>query len=318
MLLKNSEMDISSCKLSSIIICYKNLKLTLDCLKSVQAFKPSFSYEIICVDNNSNDNIKDFMKNDFSNVRFFQTGYNSGFSKASNLGIINSHGEYILLLNSDTKIDEPIFDRLIEYMDSHLDTGAIGPRHLLGDGRFQASYGKFPTLSTEILSKVMQKRIIPEGEVDWLSASCLLLRRKALQDVGLLDEALFMYFEDVDLCTRIRKKGWRIRYFPKVSIVHYHGKSVETNVLTSLFEYRRSQLYFAKKYYGKIGELLVRAYLFLRFLIMGFWGILIFCFRKIFKKETQNAYTQILLSAKVISMVLSYKTAQPIEPILEV
>lgn len=317
MLLKNSEMNISSCKLSIIIICYKNLKLTLDCLKSVQTFKPSFHYEIICLDNDSNDNIKDFMNDDFPNVNFFQIGYNSGFGKASNLGIIHSHGEYIMLLNSDTKINEPIFDQLIEYMDSYSNIGAIGPRHLWGDGRFQTSYGKFPTLFTEIFNKIIQKRIIPEGEVDWLSASCLLLRRKALQDAGLLDEALFMYFEDVDLCTRIRKKDWRIHYFPKVSIVHYHGKSVETNVPTSLLEYRRSQLYFTKKYYGIIGESFVRVYLFLRFSIIGFRGILIFCFRKILKKETQNAYAQVLLSIKVISMALLSNVAQPIEPILK-
>jgi len=308
---------MSSCQLSIIIVSYKNCLLTLDCLKSVKSFEPCFAYEIICIDNGSDDGVEECIAKDFPNVHFFQAGYNSGFGKASNLGIINSHGEYILLLNSDTKINEPIFDQLIEYMDLHPDAGAIGPRHSWGDGRFQASYGKFPALSTEILSKVIQKRIIPEGEVDWLSASCLLLRRKTLQDTGLLDEALFMYFEDVDLCTRIRKKGWRIRYLPMVSIVHYHGKSVETNVLTSLFEYRRSQLYFTKKYYGKIGGLFVRAYLFLKFLIIGFWGISEFCFRKIFKKEAQNAYAQILLSVKVISMALLSKVAQPIEPILK-
>jgi GT2 family glycosyltransferase len=282
------------------------------------SFEPSSQYEIICVDNASSDGIDAEIAKNFPEVQFIGAQRNCGFAKASNLGIVNSHGEYILLLNSDTKIIEPIFDGLIEYMDSHPETGAVGPRHLWEDGRFQVSYGKFPTLFTEISRKFIQHRILSEKEVNWLSASCLLLRRKALQDAGLLDEALFMYFEDIDLCARIRDKGWRIRYFPKAAITHYHGRSVEANALTGFFEYRRSQLYFAKKYYGTIGGISMRMFLFLRFLIIGFRSVLEFCLGKIFKKNTQNAYARMILSGKVIAMVFLSKAVQPIEPILNV
>lgn len=321
-----------SCRLSIIIVCYKNCSLTLECLKSIQSFEPSFAYEIICVDNGSADGIEESIAKDFPNVRFFQAGYNSGFSKASNSGIINSHGEYVMLLNNDTKINEPVLDQLIEFMSSHPKIGALGPRHLDSGGRLQISYGEFPTIFTEIKRQIIQYRILRdnpavgrylkefcsrEREVDWLSGSCLLLRRGALCQTGLLDEALFIYLEDVDLCTRIRNKGWRVCYFPGMAIVHYHGRSVKENVLMCGFEYRRSQLYFARKYYGKIGGIFIRVFLFLKFLIIGFGSILEYCFLKIFRKDAQAAYVRILLSRKVISMVLLSKAAKPAEPILK-
>ena len=321
------------CKLSIIIVCYKNCPITLECLKSIRSFAPSFAYEIICVDNDSADGIEESVAKFFPDVRFLQAGYNSGFSKANNLGIINSHGEYIMLLNNDTKIFEPIFDQLVEFMSSHPSLGALGPRHLDGEGRFQVSYGKFPTVLTEIKRQIIDYRILHddpaihrdlkefcsmERQVDWLSGSCLLLRRDALRQAGLLDEALFMYLEDIDLCTRIRNKGWQICYFPKISIVHYHGRSVKENASTCRYEYRRSQIHFAKKYYGNIGEFSMRAFLFLKFLIIELRSILEFCLFKIINKNLQGVYGQMTLSFKVISMVFLSKVAKPVEPTLKV
>ena len=324
---------MSSCQLSIIIVCYKNCSLILECLKSIKYFAPSFAYEIVCVDNGSVDGIQECIGKDYPCVRFFQAGYNSGFSKANNLGIINSRGEYIMLLNNDTKIIEPIFGQLIDFMSAHPKVGALGPRHLDGKGRFQISYGRFPVTPIDIKRRIMQYRILRddpavgrylkefcsrEREVDWLSGSCLLLRRDALRQTGLLDERLFMYFEDVDICKRISNKGWDNYYFPKISIMHYHGKSVLENVLVCLFEFRRSQLLFTNKYYGKIGEIAMRAFFLLKFLIMGFLGVLEFCCLKIFRKDTQGATVRIILSCKVISMVFLLRVAQPVEPILKV
>ena len=127
-----------------------------------------------------------------------------------------------------------------------------------------------------------------------------------------------MYLEDVDICKRISNKGWGVYYYPKVSIMHYRGKSVTENIFTCLFEFRRSQLIFARKYYGKIGEIVMRVFFLLKFLFVGFWGILEFCFFKIFRKNTQGAYLRIVLSCKVIAMVFLSKVGQPIEPALKV
>ena len=324
---------MSSCQLSIIIVCYKNSSLTLECLKSIKSFAPSFAYETICVDNASGDGIEESIVKDFPDVRFIQAGYNSGFSKANNLGIINSRGEHVLLLNNDTKIVEPIFDQLIGFMSAHPKIGALGPRHLDGDSRFQISYGEFPTIMTEIKRQMMDRRILrndpvinrdlkefcsKEREVDWLSGSCLLLKREALYQTGLLDEAIFMYLEDTDLCTRIRNKGWRVCYFPQVTIVHYQGGSAKGNVFTGRFEYRRSQIYFTRKYYGKVGEVFMRMFLFLKFLIIGLGRALELCFFKIINKDTQGVYGRMIFSFKVISMVLLSKVARYVEPTLKV
>lgn len=314
-----------TCKLSIIIVYYKTYELTMECLRSVMSFMPSFVYEIILVDNWSSDEIGEKVSKDFPNVKFIETGKNCGFSKANNLGIVNSRGRYILLLNSDTKIIEPIFDQLIEYMDSHPEIGAIGPRHLDGNGKHQISYGKFPNIHTEILRKIMHYQISlddrnireylkefcsKERKVDWLSGSCLLLRRDALKQTGLLDESLFMYFEDIDICKRINDKGWQAHYFPSSTIVHYSGQSVKENVLAGLVEYRHSQLYFSRKYYGIKGEILIRIALFLKFGILGLFAFLEYSLRKIFKKNTQDLYIRMLLSKKVLDMVFSANRRQ--------
>jgi len=283
------------------------------------------------VDNGSADGIEEHIAKDFPSIRFFQIGYNSGFSKATNLGIKESRGEYIMLLNNDTIITELVFDQLTDFMSAHPDTGAIGPRHADGRGRFQVSYGKFPTIFSEIERKIIQFRILcgdptidryfnefcyQERKVDWLSGSCLLLRRDALCQTGLLDESLFMYYEDVDICKRIIQKGWSIYYFPKTSIVHYLGGSAKENESVSLFEHSRSQLCFAKKYYGKIGETIIRAFLFLRFSIAGCRNIVKFCVMKMFGKEAQAVYAHIALSFKIVTMALLSKAAESVEPVL--
>jgi len=324
---------VKCCRLSIVVVCYKNPQLTLSCLRSILSFAPPFAHEIICVDNGSADGVEGCIAKDFPDVRFFQAGYNSGFSKASNLGINNSRGEYILLLNNDIEITEPIFDRMVEFMDAHPGTGALGPRHLDDSGRFQVSYGRFPTVVAEMKLKIMNRRILrgdpsifrhlqefcsKERGVDWLSASCLLLRREALRQTGLLDESLFMYFEDVDICKRITNKGWGIRYFPGVSVVHYHGKTVKENPLKCFFEYRRSQLLYAKKYHGRTGEAVMRAFLFSKFSAVGCWNIMRFCVYKILSKDTQSVYMRTVLSNKVVTMVFSSKMAEPIEPTLYV
>jgi GT2 family glycosyltransferase len=286
----------------------------------------------MCVDNGSGDGLEKCIAKDFPDARFFQMGYNSGFSKASNLGIIHSRGEYIMLLNNDTRITEPIFDQLLDFMSAHPKIGALGARHLDGSGGFQISYGSFPTIFVEIKRKILQYRILRndpaagrylkefcsrEREVDWLSGSCLLLRRDALRQTGLLDESLFMYFEDVDICHRISSKGWSIYYFPMVSLTHYHGKSVKENASKCLFEYRRSQLFYAKKYYGKIGQICIRAFFLLKFLSIGLWSILEYCFFKLFRKGAQAAHARILLSGKVLCMIFLSRVPQPVEPILK-
>ena len=145
--------------LSIIIVHYKTRELTLQCLRSIREFSPRVSHEILLIDNGSQDGIGEKVMEEFPEVRLIETGRNDGFSQANNLGMVNARGHYLLLLNSDTKILEPVFDRLVQYMDSRPEVGCIGPQHVGSDGRHQVSYGKFPDLFTEILRKIVDYRI---------------------------------------------------------------------------------------------------------------------------------------------------------------
>jgi GT2 family glycosyltransferase len=317
--------------LSIIIVHYKTRDLTLQCLHSIQEFSPRVPYEVLLIDNGSQDDIGAVIAEKFPAVRLIETGRNEGFSQANNLGVVNARGRCILLLNSDTKILGPVFDRLVQYMESHPEVGAVGPQHVGGDGRHQVSYGKFPNLFSEVLRKIVDYQIAlndpnirgyltdfcsTEREVDWLSGSCLLLRREALRQAGLLDEAFFMYFEDIDLCKRLHDHGWRIVFCPMSKILHYSGQSVKQNILAGLVAYRQSQIYFARKHYGRKGDYLVRIVLFLKFGVVAIRALLEFFAQKLFQHDAHPAYVKLLLAKKVFGMIFQHNRARPVEPVL--
>jgi len=317
--------------LSIIIVHYKTRELTLQCLRSIREFGPHVSHEILLIDNGSQDGIAEKIVEEFPEVRLIETGRNDGFSQANNLGIVNTQAKYLLLLNSDTKILEPVFDRLVQAMESRSEVGCMGPQHVGGNGRHQVSYGKFPGLFSEVLRKIVDYQIAlddpnirgylsefcsAEQEVDWLSGSCLLLRREALRQAGLLDEAFFMYFEDIDLCKRLRDRGWKVVYCPMSKILHYSGQSVKENILAGLIAYRQSQIYFARKHYGRRGDYLVRILLFLKFGVIAIQSLLEFITKKILKRDAHPAYVKMLLSKKVFGMIFQHNRMRPVEPVL--
>jgi hypothetical protein len=318
--------------LSIIIVHYKTRELTLQCLRSLREFGPKIPYEILLIDNDSRDGIGDAVAKEFPEVRLMEPGRNDGFGPANNLGIANSRGQYICLLNSDTKLIEPIFDTIVQLMEARPDLGCIGPRHFGADGLHQVSYGKFPSLLTEIRRKILDRRIsrndagirkyldefcAAEKEVDWLSGSCLLVRRDALRQTGLLDESFFMYFEDMDLCKRIKERGWKIAFYPKLKMVHLSGQSVKKNKLTGLAAYRQSQLYFARKHYGCIGDCFVRGMLLLKFTAVTIQALAEFQVQKILGRDVEAARIKMLLSQKVFGMIFQRHPIHPREPALD-
>jgi len=307
--------------LSIVIVNFKTLKLTLECIQSIYDYSPTVAFEIILIDNGSNDGIGETVAERFPKVKFIETGVNVGFAKASNMGIHNSRGEFVVLLNSDVKIIEPVWDAMIELMRQAPGLGVVGCREVDGDGHFQLSCGHFPNFKNEIIRKIMHHRLSTKdhkirdyldekysnlGVVDWVSGSCLMVRRKALLDAGLLDEHFFMYFEDIDLCRRVQNKGWGVQYFPGASICHYGGRSAKHNLLHVLVEYRKSQAYFTRKYYGRIGSILIRLFLILKYGISVLPWTSVFLLRKIMGGDCKQAYTMMLLSKKVIGVALNY------------
>ncbi len=312
--------------LSIVIVNYETPDYTIECLKSIHANAPRCNFEVIIIDNGSQDKSSERIREVFPEVILIQTGSNLGFSRANNLGINNARGNFVLLLNSDTKILDNSLDRMLDYLLANPQVGAVGPRQLDGKGQLQLSWGSFPTLVSEIWRKMMHHRLsindlkirdyLEEkysgfSDVDWVSGSCLMARKDALTSAGLFDGHFFMYYEDVDLCQRIKDRGWRISYNSDIVIIHYGGVSAQKNLLRVLVEYRHSQIYFTRKYYG-LGGVVVLKYLLLMKSLANFsrFGF-IYLLDRIMRRKAQDSFAKLLLSKKTIELVFKPERSNP-------
>lgn len=248
----------SKITLSIIIVNWNTHDALRNCLESIYA-PTGVCLETVVVDNASEDGSVKMVERTFPQVRLIENPSNVGFAKAGNQGMLLSRGDYILLLNSDAQIEEQALARMMGFMQEHREAAAMGPRLLLRDGRPQPySFGGDPTLGYLLrrgLNLVLAKRYLHDwgteeiAEVDWVSGASLVLRRSALEETGLLDENFFLYFEDNDLCLRLRQKGWKVYFNPRVEVVHLGGESLSKNE-PARAEYYRSLRYLYSKHYG--------------------------------------------------------------------
>ncbi len=264
-------------KLSIIIVSYNSLNYLRDCLDSINNNKPSASFEITVVDNASSDGTVKAMRKDYPYLKLIENTRNKGFAAANNMAIKSSSSEYILLINSDCQVYANSIDRLLEFADANDDAGIAGPRIINNDGSLQFSCRKFPSFFDAGMHSLLTN-IAPDNpfsrrykladinrdeisKVDWVSGSCMLIRRAALNDTGLMDEKYFMYVEDTDLCYQMWKKGWKVYYFPESEILHHIGGSTKNNALsgavTSSIRMQKSVLYFFWKNYRKTLKVLL-------------------------------------------------------------
>ena len=207
---------------------------------------------------------------EFPEVRLIRNAENIGFARGNNIGIAASTGRYVLLLNSDTIVPPGTLARLVAFMDAHPQAGACSPRLLQPDGTPQPyAFGCDPTLGYLLrrgVNRLLFRRPLHDWavaepiEVDWVSGACLLVRREAIDQVGGLDEAMFMYFEDNDWCRRMRLAGWQVYYVPTVEITHIGGASLKQNPAARA-AYYRSLAHFYEKHYGWPGRLLLKVLL---------------------------------------------------------
>ncbi len=309
---------LNNVTLSIIIVNFETPEYTLQCIGSIEKNKPSFAFEIILIDNGSRDGSLDVIRQAAPQVISIEAGENLGFARANNLGINNARGEFILLLNSDTKILDNALEWMVKDLESDISLGAIGPRQIDGEEKLQLSWGSFPTFTTELFRKVLHYRLSlndfkirdyletkynGKNEVDWVSGSCLMARRAALFDAGLLDAHFFMYFEDIDLCTRMKRKGWKIRFDSNITIVHYGGISAKKNILNILVEYRHSQIYFTRKYYGLRGVLALKGLLLIKnSLNFARWAAAFFSDKTLGRNAERN-FAKLLLSKKTLELI---------------
>lgn len=267
-------------KLSVIIVNY-NVKYYLDqCIRSVlRAFEEmNTPAEIIVVDNHSADGSVDYLEQRYPQklypmVRFVRSAHNLGFARANNIAIRQSRGEYVLLLNPDTIVGEDALKASVDFMDAHEDAGAVGVRMLGAQGRrAMESRRGLPTPMVSFFKMLgfcnrwPHHRLFGKyymGYLPWdepsqievVSGAYCMLRRKALDEVGLLDEDFFMYGEDIDLSYRVLKGGYHNYYLP-VDILHYKGESTQKSSFRYVHVFYEAMLIFFRKHYSGMTFLL--------------------------------------------------------------
>ncbi|MEE4260998.1 MAG: glycosyltransferase [Bacteroidales bacterium] len=254
-------------KLSIIIVNYNVEYFLEQCLHAVRRAMQHVEGEVIVVDNNSIDGSNAMVKKKFPEVKLYENKQNLGFSKANNQGIKKSTGEYILLLNPDTVVEDDTFSKVVDFMDEHQEAGALGVKMVDGAGKFlpeskrglptpeAAFYKMFGISSMFPRSKRFSKYhlgYLDENkihEVEILSGAFMLLRKKVLDEIGLLDETFFMYGEDIDLSYRVIKAGYKNYYFPKTRIIHYKGESTKKSSVNYVLVFYNAMVIFAKKHF---------------------------------------------------------------------
>ncbi len=258
-------------KLSVIIVNYNVEYFLEQCLNSVFAAMKSVSAEVIVVDNHSVDGSVTMVKQKFPSVILLDNHENLGFSKANNQALRIAKGEYCLLLNPDTLVEEDTFQKVIQFMDEHPEGGGLGVKMIDGRGNFlPESKRGLPTPGVAFSKIFGLSAVFPKSKlfgqyhlgyldkdnihpVDVLSGAFMLLRKSALEKTGLLDEAFFMYGEDIDLSYRITQAGFKNYYFPKTTIIHYKGESTKKSSVNYVFVFYNAMIIFARKHFSQSG-----------------------------------------------------------------
>jgi GT2 family glycosyltransferase len=276
-------------ELSVIIVNYNVRHFLEQCLQSVRKASEKVECEIFVVDNNSADGSCSMVINQFPEVRLIRNLHNAGFSAANNQAIRVSSGEFILLLNPDTLVEEDTFSRCLEFMRGHADAGAIGVKMINGSGKLlPESKRAIPTPGTAFFKMSGLSVLFPKSqlfnryylghlddsstsEAEVLSGAFMFIRKEALEKTGLLDETFFMYGEDIDLSYRILKAGYKNYYYPEVRIIHYKGESTGKGNISYIVHFYQAMLIFIRKHFTGKGY---RSYIFIISAAVYFWGFI--------------------------------------------
>lgn len=256
-------------KLSVVIVNYNVQYFLEQCLHVVLKASSKVESEIFVVDNNSVDGSVAMLQKKFPSVKVIANKENLGFSKANNQAIRVASGEYILLLNPDTVVEEDTFEKVIHFMDSHPDAGGLGVKMIDGTGKFlPESKRGLPTPMIAFYKMFGFAKLFPRSrtfgkyhlsyldankthQVDVLSGAFMLIRKKVFDSIGLLDENFFMYGEDIDLSYRITQAGYKNYYFPETRIIHYKGESTKKSSVNYVFVFYNAMIIFAHKHFSQ-------------------------------------------------------------------
>ncbi len=288
-------------KVSIVIVNWRTPELLRGCLKSLSNDEHKDSFEIYVVDNASGDKSLSILSDEFPYVNVVANGKNVGFSKACNQVIPITSGEYVLLLNPDTVVLDDAVSKLATFLDHNEKCGAVGPKILNDDGSLQLACRRaFPSPEAAFFRLTYLSKLFPRhplfakynmtymdpelaAPVDALSGSCMMVRKKVVDKIGLLDEDIFMFGEDIDWCWRIKKADWQVFYNPQAVIYHSHGAASRLRPIGTTFDLHKGMEVFYRKH-----------------LAQNYWPIF-----------NQLVYTSIRLRALIFVMVNLIKARMP-------
>jgi hypothetical protein len=318
-------IDLSIC-----IVTHNDASLIKDCLDSIYKETRS-SFEIFAVDNGSMDNSVALIRENYPDVKIIENGANMGYPISNNMAINLSAGRYVLLLNPDTVVMDAGLDKLVAFLDSHPEAAAVGPQFSYPDGSFQFSYDWGITIKNYFVMLILAEMISllksinpfrkqtmdePYKRKKWRSTRtmevgrvrgcCMLVRREAIEQVGLLDEQFFIYCEEVDWQRRMKNKGWKVFFFPESRIIHYWGASTKQRNRKRFNAIQWQSVYkYFKKYYGYPGVLLLRC--------MVFFHALIKTARLVAAKLTGRMSEEIIVETRFIWKVVLLDPYKPLQ-----
>lgn len=257
-------------KVSIVIVSWNAKVFLMECLKSLlnMVGETQGQPEMVVVDNASDDGTVPALRQYGSAIKIIQNKENVGFATGNNVGILSTTGEYVALINPDVIVGPDCIAKLCTYMDEHPDVGLTGPKVFNPDGTLQHSYWKTPTLFDRLMRALRIHSLssvevhnetgtpLDKGDkaVGVLSGCFWVVRRRALSDVGLLDEGFFMYAEDTDWCRRFWQAGWKVTYVPTATAIHHGGGSSARMPVKSYVEMHRANLRYWRKHHGLLGQ----------------------------------------------------------------
>lgn len=255
-------------QISIVIVNYNVKDFLLQCLRSIDSASKKLSIEVIVVDNNSKDGSIEFLTPLFPNVKFLQLNENFGFAKANNIGIKEAKGKYILILNPDTILQEDTLDVMFNYMENNSEVACAGCKVLNSDGSFQLACRRgFPTPWASFTKLFGLQKLFPNSKlfakynqtfrsvdetyfIDSVIGAFMFCRRDSLIEIAGFDEQFFMYGEDIDLCYRLSKKGYKTSYIHSTSIIHFKGESTKRSSINEIKHFYEAMRIFTKKHYS--------------------------------------------------------------------
>jgi GT2 family glycosyltransferase len=252
---------------SVVIVNWNTRDILRDCLVSVFGQTQGIACEVIVVDNASHDGSVEMVRKEFPRVILIANEENRGFAAGNNQGMTTAQGRYVLLLNSDTIVLDGAIEKAVAFADAHPETAVTGCRVLNSDRTPQASCFMFPSTLNMLLSALYLYKLFPKNRffgrermtwwdksssraVDVVSGCFMMVRREAIQQVGVMDETFFMYAEETDWCYRFKKAGWKVMFVPEACIIHLGKASSRQVAPTMRLQLSGSILYFLKKHAG--------------------------------------------------------------------